>query len=615
MFLKKIDKKDRKGNNKYVQYRLCESYRIDGKPRQRTIFNVGRLDGLDGPELKMLADRIEKILHGQLDIFDAFPAHIERYAQETVKKIIESKSIDLSVGDKGKLVKEADYEEVDLNTIENHDIRELGAEWITMQAMDKLGAREMLGSMGYNKREVDIAYLSWISRTINPLSELGTEKWLKRSSSLFELLGLEPKKINRFHLYEASRKLYQNKVQIEKCLSEQTNEMFGLEDKVILYDLTNSYFEGRMLCSKKAKFGRSKEKRTDAKIVALALVTNSYGFLKYSKIYDGNIADCKTMETTIDELVHVAPSNGTKPKVVIDAGIATEENLKMLREKGYSYLCVSRATLKEYENVSGDVLTIYDRNKKPIELKKVKQKKNTDTYLYVRSEAKQQKEDSIEEKLSQRFEEGLEAIKESLGKNRGIKTVEKVYERIGRLKSKYPRVSKRFVIKTEQEKNKVSRIDWTVKDMKDNHGEKGVYFLRANDNHFSEQQIWDTYNTIREIESTFRCLKTELNIRPNYHQTDENIEPHINLGLLAYQVVSVIRHQLSAKGIKDSWSTLVSKMNTQKATTTAMIAKNGNKIFIRNCSVPNAELREIYQHLNLKPVPFYKKRCVTPTNE
>ena len=615
MFLKKIDKKDRKGNKKYVHYRLCESYRIHGKSRHRTILNVGRLDDIKDFERKILADRVEKILNGQLNIFDEISRHIEKYAQEISKKIIENKSIDISTRTEKKHQEETNFEEVDLNSIENHDVRETGAEWIIKQTMDKLGIWELLNSIGYDKRSNAIAHLNWISRTINPLSELGTENWLRRNSPLCELFGLDANKISRFHLYEASRKLYRNKEIIEKYLSSKTNEMFEINDKIILYDLTNSYFEGRMLKSKKSKFGRSKEKRTDAKIIALALVTNSYGFVKYSRIYKGNIADCKTIETTIDELENSARSDSSKPIVVIDAGIATEANLKLLREKGYNYLCVSRTTLKEYDKADSIPVTVFDKNERPIELRKVKQEKNQDNYLYVKSEAKQQKEASIEEKLSQRFEEGLEAIKESLGKTRGIKKISKVYERIGRLKSKYPRVSNRFDIKTEHENEKVKKISWTIKNTETGNTEKGIYFIRTNIWEISEKTTWDIYNTIREIESTFRCLKTELHIRPNYHQNDENIEPHINLGLLAYQIVSVIRHQLKAKGLHDSWTTLVSKMITQKLTTTAMMTKKGDKLFIRNCSVPSAELREIYQYLKLKPVPFYKKRCVTPTND
>lgn len=613
MFLKRIIKKDRKGNNKYVQYRLCESYRINNKTRHRVILNVGRLDDLKEYELKILADRIEQILKGQLNIFDDHPIHIEEYAQQIVKRIIESNALDVSGQYESNIITARDYVEVDINSIENHDPKEIGAEWIVKQTMDKLGIEGLLDSLGYDKRSRDLAQLNWISRTINPLSELGTEIWLKRNSSLCELFNLDSRRINRFQLYQASRQLYKNKEEIGKYLSDKTNELFDINDKIILYDLTNSYFEGRMERSKKAKFGRSKEKRSDAKIIALALVTNIYGFVRYNKIYQGNMADCNTLETTIKELDTSISSNGTKPQVVMDAGIATEENLLMLREKGYDYLCVSRTAIKDYQSESTFPVIVYDKNKKPIELIRVKQEKNEDNYLYVKSEAKQKKEESIQSKLSERFEEGLRAIKESIEKKRGIKTIQKVYERIGRLKSKYPRVSNYFIIKADYRNELVKKINWKIKEPEND--EKGIYFIRTNIKNPSEQTMWNIYNTIREIESTFRCLKTELCIRPNYHQKDENIEPHIHLGILAYQIVSAIRYQLKSMGIKDNWTTLLSKMNTQKVITTAMMKKDGEKVFVRNCTIPGAELLEVYQKLKLKPVPFYKKRCVPPTNQ
>ena len=131
-------------------------------------------------------------------------------------------------------------------------------------------------------------------------------------------------------------------------MSRRTNELFDLEDKIILYDLTNTYFEGRMQRSKKAKFGRSKEKRNDAKIVVLAVVTNREGFLKYSNIFEGNMTDCKTLETVIDTLSNETSYTVRKPIVVIDAGIATEDNVIMLRKKRIR-LCVC-ITL-EYERI------------------------------------------------------------------------------------------------------------------------------------------------------------------------------------------------------------------------------------------------------------------------
>ena len=153
-------------------------------------------------------------------------------------------------------------------------------------------------------------------------------------------------KVSKDKLYQSALDLYELKDVLEKHLSVKTNELFDLQDKIILYDLTNTYFEGSKRGSKLAKFGRSKEQRSDAKLVVLALVVNMEGFIKYSAIHEGNMSDSKTLPEMIDKLhTHTCTKTAV---VVLDAGIATEENLKLITEKGYHYLCVSRTKLKDY---------------------------------------------------------------------------------------------------------------------------------------------------------------------------------------------------------------------------------------------------------------------------
>ena len=145
--------------------------------------------------------------------------------------------------------------------------------------------------------------------------------------------------------------------------------LFDLQDRIIFYDLTNTYFEGRKEGSNIAQYGRSKEKRSDAKIVSMAAVINAEGFLKYSKIYQGNIADSATLETTINDLSQQTSGAACKPFIVMDAGFATKDNLEMLRQKEYKYICVSRIKLKDYQSVKpGRPKTVVlDNRNNPIE--------------------------------------------------------------------------------------------------------------------------------------------------------------------------------------------------------------------------------------------------------
>jgi len=255
-----------------------------------------------------------------------------------------------------------------------------------------------------------------------------------------ELTGYDMEKVTKDKLYQSALSLYALKDELEKHLSIRTNELFDIEDKIMLYDLTNTYFEGEKRNSKLAKFGRSKEKRNDARLVVLALVVNIEGFIKYSSILEGNIADSDTLSPMIDKLAsHTCKQK--KAVIVLDAGIATEENLELIEAKGYKYLCVSRSKLKEYEVVQDRLTVLMEtKSKKTIRLKAVTTEKNTDYYLEVKSEAKQMKETGMKSQFEQRFEEALQKIHKGVHSKGGVKKADKVHQRIGRAKERYPSV-------------------------------------------------------------------------------------------------------------------------------------------------------------------------------
>ncbi|HPR86360.1 MAG TPA: IS1634 family transposase, partial [Prolixibacteraceae bacterium] len=409
-------------------------------------------------------------------------------------------------------------------------------------------------------------------------------------------------------------------------------ELFDIEDKIMLYDLTNTYFEGRKEGSQLAKFGRSKEKRSDAKLVVLALVVNPEGFIKYSSVLQGDTADPKTLEGMINNLRDKTSSSAKKALVVIDAGIATDKNLAMIKDKGYDYLCVSRSTLKNYHLESGaETVTVTDNKKQTIGLCRVKSGRNTDYYLKVESHTKELKERSMNQQFRSRFEEGMQKIADSLTRKGGVKQEDKVYERIGRLKQKYPSIQRYFDIcvevkevavkgkkkgQTGQEiRRTATSIRWSVKEGVDINARSGVYFLRTSLEANNEDVLWQFYNTIREIEATFRVLKTDLDLRPIYHHKDENTMAHLILGLLAYWVVNTVRHQLKAQGIHSGWREIVRTMNTQKAVTTLAQNVQDQVIIIRRCSEPNQNVRKLYDALKYKYAPYVKRKSVVHKSE
>jgi transposase len=288
-----------------------------------------------------------------------------------------------------------------------------------------------------------------------------------------------------------------------------------------------------MRSSKIARFGRSKEKRTDARLIVLAVVVNTEGFLKYSQIFEGNIADSKTLEQIITELSARTSSTERQPIVVIDAGIATEDNLKLLKDNKFDYMCVSRSGMSKYTvDTQSKPVKICDNKKQELTLQKVTVEGSTDTWLRVHSPAKAVKESGMNSRFSQRFEQGLSQIKEGVSKKGGVKKQEKVWERIGRLKDRHQSIHRHYDIQTEvNDKGTVTNIIWKQKPVE---SKEGYYLLRTTLNQNDQQVQWTIYNTIREIEATFRVLKTDLDLRPVYHKTDGAAMAHLHLGLLAY---------------------------------------------------------------------------------
>ena len=623
-------------------YRLVESYRNQNdRVCHRTILNAGYLDGLTTDQLNLIQKIItSKVANHDNTLFELPTTNdetVNRYVDEFYNRMVAEKRIDVFAEKKEKKVSTSgkDVQMIDLNSIRNKDVREIGAEWMSYQALRQLRLVEFLESHGWSEDQIRLAQTHLISRAVYPASELETTRWIKENSAVCEITGYDIEKITKDRLYTISKKLYSEKEALEKHLSQRTNELFDIQDKIVLYDLTNTYFEGRKQGSKLAKFGRSKEKRSDARLVVLALVINPEGFVKYSSVLQGNMADSKTLEVMIDKLRIKTSSTAKKALVVIDAGIATEENLKMILNNGYDYLCVSRSSLKNYTIQAGAVsVSVTDNRKHKIELCQVNSVRNTDYYLRVESHSKELKERSMNQQFRERFEEGLQKIADSLTKKGGVKQESKVYERIGRIKQKYPSIARYFDIELDvqndpqirkkgkgsedvnAQKKIVTSMKWAIKEGVDINARSGVYFLRTSlKDAESEHNVWQFYNTIREIEAAFRVLKSDLDLRPIYHQKDENTMAHLHLGLLAYWLVNTVRHQLKKEDIHSSWREIIRTMNTQKAVTTLAQNNHEEVIMIRRCSEPTLQVRKLYDALKYRYAPFVKRKSVVHKSE
>ena len=576
------------------------------------VLGLGRLLELPDIDQKVLfLKRLNELIKGKPTLFSCKQEKVEQLAQHFYAQLKHKKKIDLAsdIAD--------DLDTVKLNTLKNKDIREIGAESLCYQALRQLKIDNFLKARGWIDEQISLVTTHIISRTVFPASEYKTVSWIKENSGVCELTGYDPEKVTKDRLYDITKKLYEEKAGLENHLSRCTNELFNLQDKIILYDLTNTYFEGQMKNSKIAKRSRSKEKRSDCKLIVLAVVINAEGFLKYSDIFEGNTSDCTSLKMVITKLNQQAGYSSEKPIIVMDAGIATEANILFLKQEKYDYLCVSRSNLKDYKADTGSCpVQIYDKKNQPIELLNVRVENDNDNYLWVKSQAKAQKENSMNQQFTQRFEEGLRAIQKGIASKGGIKKTAKVWERIGRLKEKYSSTHQYYQITvSDNGKGTATNLDFEKKAGTTIDDKAGIYFLRTSLDGREEQTLWMIYNLIREIEYTFRVLKTDLDLRPIYHKTDDASMAHLHLGLVAYWLVSTIRYQLKLQGINHNWSEIVRIMNTQKMVTTTIENNNNQTIQIRQCSEPTDDVRQIYIQLKYHQVPLPRKKSVWHTGK
>ena len=588
-------------------YRLIESYRnVEGRVCHRTLLNVGFLKNVTTEQLNKIQSHLNARYKKQETLFEEVDSVVIEMTDQLWQRLVNEKRIDVNWADKAA-------RQIDADTMKHSNVREVGTEWMCSHAWNQLQLTEFLQQQGWTEAQIQLAATQVISRAAYPASELKTTRWIKENSAVCELTGYNMDQITKDKLYQSALHLYTIKSSLETHLSNRTNSLFELQDKIILYDLTNTYFEGRKEKSKLARFGRSKEKRNDAKLVVLAMVVNIEGFIKYTSIHEGNIADCQTLSTMIENLSEKT-GNG-KAIIVLDAGIATQENLELLEAKGYRYVCVSRSGLKDFNYVANRLSVILEtKSKQEIHIKAVKTNTSTDYYLEITSPAKVLKEKGMKNLFEARYEESLLKIKNAIHKKGGTKKVDKVNQRIGRAKQKYNSVHHYYNINitTDSTHQEVTDMAWEKDETL--HQQKldglGVYFLRTNIPINDEVILWNIYNTIREIESTFRTLKTDLDLRPIYHKNDNSTMAHLHLGILAYWLVNTIRHQLKAHDINHGWQEIVRIANTQKIITTSGQNTFDKIISVRKCSEPNQKHKQLLDILKAKHKPFKKLKSV-----
>ena len=604
MYIRRTSIKSRRTGEPYYTYRLVESIHTDQGARQRTLVNLGRHFDVPREQWAALAQRIEQLLSGQqdlipLDMDSEWESTAQRYAAQVIRAKAKQSEADGSA--------EPDYQSVDVDSIEVLRPRSVGIEHVALSALRQVELDQKLNALGFTGPQISAALGTLVARMVVPGSELATHEWLQQHSGLGELIEHDFGTTTLTRLYRVADQLYASKDALEAHLYAREKSLFDFDETITLYDLTNTYFEGSGAGNANAALGRSKEKRSDCPLVTLALVLDSSGFPKRSEVFTGNASEPKTLPEMLAKLVPAGPTQ--RPTVVLDAGIATEENIEWLKKKKYRYLVVSRKRHRQFDEQEAMIIT--EEADRRIQAQRVVNPETGEIELYCHSSQREKKENGIHELFAKRFEAAMEKLAEGLNKPRCVKQYDKVMVRLGRLKQKYAKAAQYYeiTVKHDEACGKATSIHWNRKTpIKDTL--PGVYCLRTNQDQWDEATLWHTYTMLTDLEAVFRCLKSELGLRPVFHHKTDRVSAHLFISVLAYHLVHTIRFQLKACGINLSWEGLRRQLAGQDRVTVQLKRADGRTLHIRKTSRAEFRHQRIYDALGISDQPGKTEKTI-----
>ena len=603
MFIRKTATRNKSTNESYSTHRLVASERTGKQVRQITLLNLGRHFDLPQADWPRLCARIDAILAGQVGLL-AEPDAIETLAQRYAARLIAIRPAAVPtaaapLAAAGDTAAAPSFAEVDVASLQLTRPRSVGVEAVGMAAFDWLGIDRILFDLGFNGVQRAAVAGSLIGRMAAPGSELSTWRWLRAQSALGELLDVDFEAMPLMRLYRVSDLLVRHREAIEDALFGRIETLFGLATTVTLYDLTNSHFEGTAAANPSARLGRSKQKRSDCPLVTLGLVLDGSGFVRRSKMFAGNVAEARTLQEMLKDLA--APSGAL---VIMDAGIATEANITWLKQQGYRYLVVSRERSRHFD--PEQAIETLTASEETIRLQRVLSEDGEEVRLHCHSAGREAKETAITDRFVKRFEAGLTRLAEGLSKPRGQKQLATIQQRIGQLKKSSHGIGQHYEITVvaDETGTKAAAITWAKNPVTGSMlTDPGVYCLRSNETTWDAPTLWRTYMMLTDLEAVFRGLKSELGLRPVFHQKEDRTEGHLFITVLAYQMVQAIRRKLAAQGDHLSWNGLREILAVQQRVTATFRQRDGRTLHVRKATVAEPALRRIYDALAVNPAP------------
>jgi transposase len=577
-----------KDGKDHTYWSLVETVRTPEGPRQRTLCYLGELNSsAQARWLKTIEVFNEQ---GEAQQLKLFPSHVEPPADDPqVARVL-------------------------LNKVRLERTRQFGACWLGLELWRRLELDRFFEE-AVDKQEADVpwsrvAAMLAINRLCAPGSELAIEERWYPSTALDDLLGIGEGKINDTRLYRCLDQILPHKTKLERHLKQRYGELFGAEFDVLLYDLTSTYVEGAAEKNPMMRRGYSRDHRPDCEQMVIALIVNSEGFPFSYETFDGNRADVSTMETI---LRMVERKYGKARRIwVFDRGIVSEENLAAIGKRGGQYLVgTPRSQMKQFEQelLKDDWIQV----RPEVEVKKVAIPQGEETYILCRTQGRQEKEKAIRSRFSSRMEDALQRLARTIETGR-LKDRNKMERRLGRIQATHPQVNDLYEVAVRETPQGV-RLHGAIKeDRKVWRGlREGAYLLRTNLQAGTAEELWSHYMRLTEAEASFRALKSELSIRPLFHQKEPRVKAHVMVAFLGYALWVTLKHLLKRRaaiipqptrsGVNNAQPLSALKalalLSTLQSADIILPTTDGQEIRLRRITEPTAEQKSLLQQLGL----------------
>lgn len=555
-----------KDGKRHAYWALVESYRTARGPRQRVVSWLGVMD-----ERGRLA--------------------VRRCAQR-----------DVAVQSELFTENAPEWVEVDLKRVRVERSRHFGGPWLGLELVRRLELNRFLETALPSGREeigwASTALVLVLGRLCEPASELHLAEHFYQASALPDLLGVPAEKINADRLYRALDALLPYKAALEKHLKEKLGSLFELDYDLLLYDVTSTYFEGEAADNPLALRGYSRDHRPDCKQVNIALVVSHCGMPLGYQIFAGNRHDATTLQQMVG---HIEGLYGRANRIwVLDRGMVSEQNVAFLREGGRRYIVgAAKSSLKKFERelLASDWKQVHEG----LEVRLVPAPQGSEVFILCRSAEREAKEHAIRKRFEQRIEAGLQKMAESCRKRKQKPTV--VATRVGRLLGRNTRAAALFEVHVESDAAGFARLHWSRSETRGEWARlsEGCYVLRSNVTDWTPEELWRAYIQLTEAEAAFRIQKSDLQIRPVWHQRQDRVESHILVCFLAYVLWKTLAAMCRQAGLGGEPRVVFENLSELSLVDVVLPTRSGTIIKKRCISQPTQHQLILLQRLGLRP--------------